>query len=72
MQKELTPLKPEDVKLIVVHCSATRSDRPYSVENLISTGVAKYGQASYYHKCNIIKSSQTKSADNQYDKDGAL
>ena len=48
MQKELTPLKPEDVKLIVVHCSATRCDRPYSVENLISTGVAKYGQASYH------------------------
>ena len=48
MQKELTPLKPEDVKLIVVLCSATRSDRPYSVENLISTGVAKYGQASYH------------------------
>lgn len=32
----------------MVHCSATRSDRPYSVENLISTGVAKYGQASYH------------------------
>ena len=48
MQTELTPLKPEDVKLIVVHCSATRSDRNFSVENLISTGVAKYGQASYH------------------------
>ena len=48
MQKELTPLKREDVKLIVVHCSATRSDRNFSVENLISTGVAKYGQASYH------------------------
>jgi N-acetyl-anhydromuramyl-L-alanine amidase AmpD len=32
----------------VVHCSATRSDRNFSVENLISTGVAKYGQASYH------------------------
>lgn len=32
----------------MVHCSATRCDRPYSVENLISTGVAKYGQASYH------------------------
>ena len=32
----------------MVHCSATRSDRPYSVENLISTGVAKWGQASYH------------------------
>ena len=49
MQKELIPLKPEDVKLIVIHCSATRSDRPYSVENLISNGIAKYGQASYHY-----------------------
>ena len=72
MQKELVPLKHEDVKLLVVHCSATRCDREYSVDNLIGNGEAKYGQASYYHKCNIIKSSQTKSADNQYDKDGAL
>ena len=32
----------------MVHCSATRSDRNFSVENLISTGVAKYGQASYH------------------------
>jgi len=48
MQKELIPLKPEDVKLIVIHCSATRSDRHYSVDNLIATGVAKWGQASYH------------------------
>ena len=49
MQKELTTLKPEEVKLIVVHCSATRSDRPYSVENLISNGIAKFGQPSYHY-----------------------
>ena len=48
MQKELTPLKPEDVKLIVIHCSATRSDRPYSVEDLNATGIAKFGQPSYH------------------------
>ena len=48
MQKELIPLKPEDVKLIVIHCSATRSDRPYSVEDLNATGIAKWGQASYH------------------------
>ena len=48
MQKELTPLKHDDVKLIVIHCSATRCDRNYPVENLIYTGVAKYGQPSYH------------------------
>jgi N-acetyl-anhydromuramyl-L-alanine amidase AmpD len=48
MPKELTPLKPEDVKLIVIHCSATRSDRPYSVEDLNATGIAKFGQPSYH------------------------
>ena len=48
MQKELVPLKHEDVKLLVVHCSATRCDREYSVDNLIGNGEAKYGQASYH------------------------
>ena len=48
MQKELVPLKHEDVKLLVVHCSATRCDINYSVDNLIATGKAKYGQASYH------------------------
>ena len=33
----------------MVHCSATRSDRPYSVENLISNGIAKFGQPSYHY-----------------------
>ena len=35
--------------MFVVHCSATRCDRPYSVEKLISTGEAKYGQPSYHY-----------------------
>lgn len=49
MQKKFTPLKHDDVKMFVVHCSATRCDRPYSVEKLISTGEAKYGQPSYHY-----------------------
>ena len=32
----------------MIHCSASRSDRPYSVEDLIATGVAKWGQPSYH------------------------
>ena len=48
MQKELVPLKHEDVKLLVVHCSATRCDRSCSVDKLIDIGKAKYGQASYH------------------------
>jgi N-acetyl-anhydromuramyl-L-alanine amidase AmpD len=48
MTKPLTPLKQEDVKLLIVHCSATRSDRDYSVENLIATGKVRFGQASYH------------------------
>ena len=48
MEKELKPLKPEDVKLLIVHCSATRSDMNYSVENLKATGKARFGQPSYH------------------------
>ena len=48
MQKELVPLKHEDVKLLVIHCSATRCDMNYSVDNLIATGKARFGQASYH------------------------
>ena len=42
-------LKPSDVKLLVVHCSATKCNRPFSVENLIATGMAKFGQPSYHY-----------------------
>ena len=48
MSKSLTPLNHDDVKLIVIHCSATRCDRDFSVDNLIATGNAKFGQPSYH------------------------
>ena len=49
MQKKLKPLKPEDVKLLVVHCTATRLDRPFPTEALIATGNARFGQPSYHY-----------------------
>lgn len=39
----------QDVKLIIIHCSATRCDRPFSVESLIATGNARFGQPSYHY-----------------------
>lgn len=48
MSKSLIPLNHDDIKLIVIHCSATRCDRDYSVDNLIATGKAKFGQPSYH------------------------
>ena len=48
MTKELVPLKPDDVKLLIVHCSATRCDRDFPTERLIDTGVEKFGQPSYH------------------------
>jgi len=42
-------LHSDDVKWIVVHCSATRCDHDFSVEKLINTGVEKFGQASYHY-----------------------
>ena len=37
------------VKLLVVHCSATKVSRPFSTENLINTGMARFGQPSYHY-----------------------
>ena len=37
------------VSLLVIHCTASRCNRPFSVENLIACGVAKYGQCSYHY-----------------------
>ena len=45
----MKPLHSDDVKWIVVHCSATRSNQDFSVEKLINTGVEKFGQASYHY-----------------------
>lgn len=46
--KPLKPLKPEEVKLLIVHCSATRSDREYSVKKLIDDAIERFGQPSYH------------------------
>ena len=42
-------LKHSAVKLLIIHCSATRRNRPFCVENLISTGEARFGQPSYHY-----------------------
>ena len=42
-------LKHSAVKLLVVHCVACKTSRPFSVENLIACGKAKYGQCSYHY-----------------------
>ncbi len=43
----MKPLK--QVSLLIVHCSATRCDRPFCVESLIATGEARFGQVSYHY-----------------------
>ena len=45
----LRPLKHDAVRLLIVHCSSTRCNRPFSVESLISTGEARFGQVSYHY-----------------------
>ena len=42
-------LKHDAVRLLIIHCSATYCNRPFSVENLIACGEAKYGQCSYHY-----------------------
>ena len=49
MQTELKPLNHEDVKYLVVHCSATRCNQDFSVERLIETGKERFGQVSYHY-----------------------
>lgn len=39
----------KSVRYIVVHCTATRCNKPFSVEKLINCGVGKYGQCSYHY-----------------------
>ena len=39
----------KSVRYIVVHCTATRCNKPFSVESLINCGVSKYGQCSYHY-----------------------
>ena len=45
----MKPLKPENVKLLIVHCVANKCNIPFSVKNLIACGEAKYGQCSYHY-----------------------
>ena len=42
-------LKHDAVKLLIVHCSATYCDKPFSVESLIATGMGRFGQPSYHY-----------------------
>ena len=43
-------MKPlQKVSLLIVHCTATKCNRPFSVGNLIACGKAKYGQCSYHY-----------------------
>jgi len=41
--------KLKSVKFLVIHCVANRCNRPFSVEDLIACGKAKYGQCSYHY-----------------------
>ena len=47
MNKPLKTLK--KVSLLIVHCTASNCTRPFSTENLIACGEAKYGQCSYHY-----------------------
>ena len=49
MPDTLKPLKPEDVKWIVVHCSASKCNHPFTVKKLIETGKERFGQPSYHY-----------------------
>ena len=42
-------LKHSAVKLLIIHCSATRCNKPFSVDSLIATGEARFGQPSYHY-----------------------
>ena len=45
----MKPLKHDSVRLLVVHCVASRCDKPFSTEALIACGKEKYGQCSYHY-----------------------
>ena len=47
MKKPLKPLK--EISLLIIHCTATKCNRPFSVESLIATGEARFGQVSYHY-----------------------
>jgi N-acetyl-anhydromuramyl-L-alanine amidase AmpD len=37
------------VKWLVVHCSGSRCNHPFTVEGLINTGMQRFGQPSYHY-----------------------
>ena len=45
----MKPLKHDSVRLLVVHCVASRCDKPFSTESLIACGKEKFGQCSYHY-----------------------
>ena len=45
----MKPLKHEAVKLLIIHCSATRCNKEFTVDGLIATGKARFGQPSYHY-----------------------
>ena len=47
MKKPLKPLK--GVAMLIIHCTATKCNRPFSTESLIATGEARFGQVSYHY-----------------------
>ena len=49
MNSKLMPLRPDDVKWLVVHCSGSRCNHPFTVEGLIATGRERFGQPSYHY-----------------------
>ena len=42
-------LKISNIKFLVIHCSATKANQPFSVESLVTTGKEKFGQCSYHY-----------------------
>ena len=42
-------LKRQDIRLLIIHCSATLVTRSFSVESLIATGMGRFGQPSYHY-----------------------
>lgn len=47
MNQSFKPLK--KVSLLIIHCTASKCNRPFSTKNLIACGEAKYGQCSYHY-----------------------
>ena len=45
----LKSLRAEDVKYLVLHCSASRCNQHFTVDGLINTGKERFGQPSYHY-----------------------